>query len=176
MARSARLPMLQRWRALPTAIAVAKVDHSDTTLLVKFPVYPSGYFARKGWLIIVGRAMTYFYSCALTSINPQGSFARPSRDRLSRAYDQNSALSSATKLSFSSYTKINTCCVRASIVLLRKRKSVDFAHNIIAALTPMGVCVCTNIDICSCGGGVAASSISTPGNSCDRIGIAKLAS
>ena len=40
----------------------------------------------------------------------------------------------------------------------------------------MGVCVCTNIDICSCGGGVAASSISTPGNTCDRIGIAKLAS
>ena len=30
MARSARLPMLQCWRALPTAIAVAKVGHSDT--------------------------------------------------------------------------------------------------------------------------------------------------
>ena len=30
MARSARLPMLQCRRALPTAIAVAKVDHSDT--------------------------------------------------------------------------------------------------------------------------------------------------
>ena len=30
MARSARLPMLQRRRALPTAVAVAKVDHSDT--------------------------------------------------------------------------------------------------------------------------------------------------
>ena len=31
MARSARLPMLQCWYALPlTAIAVAKVDHSDT--------------------------------------------------------------------------------------------------------------------------------------------------
>ena len=31
MARLAYLPMLQRWRTLPTAIAaVAKVDHSDT--------------------------------------------------------------------------------------------------------------------------------------------------
>ena len=30
MTRSARLPMLQCRRALPTAIAVAKVDHSDT--------------------------------------------------------------------------------------------------------------------------------------------------
>ena len=32
MARSARVPMLQCWRALPTAVAAAKVDHSDTAL------------------------------------------------------------------------------------------------------------------------------------------------
>ena len=30
MARSACLPMLQCWRALPTAVAAAKVDRSDT--------------------------------------------------------------------------------------------------------------------------------------------------
>ena len=37
MARSARLPVLQCWRALPTAIAVAKVDHSDTALVPRVP-------------------------------------------------------------------------------------------------------------------------------------------
>ena len=35
MARSARVPMLQCWRALPTAVAAAKVDHSDTAF--KYP-------------------------------------------------------------------------------------------------------------------------------------------
>ena len=37
MARSARLPMLQCWRALPTAVAAAKVDYSDTALVCLLP-------------------------------------------------------------------------------------------------------------------------------------------